>query len=375
MKLKHTLSIFSILIILLQVPNFTIAAPVLQLDRPAYTAFDKMIITLTDSSLNTDNETVETVPVTISGTAASEQLVLRETGPNTGKFQKDVTLTADPNKYLGDLQVRRDDGITISYRVDSDNVLTETAFIQYNEAEASFDKPSYQITDSAMISVTDLDASINPDLPDTVTVKVWSDTDPNGFTLALRETDRNNGIFEESLVFTLTGISSGNRLKVSDGDTVSMSYVDNTLPEPAKLSADGINTLESKNVVATTIFGKFVPSTQRAPVAEPTLVNSFGESVSQIFTGEQLLIQSEVTNAQNKKQPFAYIVQVKNSDGITVSLSWVTSELPPNESLKVAQSWLPSTSGSYSIEIFVWESLTNPTALSPTRMKSIEVLK
>jgi hypothetical protein len=334
-----------------------------------------MVITLTDSSLNTDSRVVDTVQVTVSGPATSERVTLRETESSSGVFRADIRFTPDPSRYLGDMQVRRDDGITVSYRASAENVLTETAFIEYHEAAVSFDKASYQITDTATIRVTDRDAGINPDTPDVVSVKIWSDTDTVGLTMALRETDRNTGIFEESLLFTTTDVSSGNRLKVSDGDTVSMSYLDNTLPAPANLSADGISTLETKTIVATTIFGKFIPSTQRAPAAEPVLVNSFGEKVSQVFTGEQLLIQSEVTNAQSKKQPFAYIVQVKDSEGITVSLSWVTSELPPGESLKVAQSWLPSTPGNYSIEIFVWESLTNPTALSPTRTVSVQVIR
>jgi hypothetical protein len=378
MQSRYLLATFSVLVIsllLLQLSNFAMAAPVLKLDRSVYTPFDRMVITLTDSSLNTDSRVVETVQVTVSGPATSERVTLRETESSSGVFRADIRFTPDPSRYLGDMQVRRDDGITVSYRADAENVLTETAFIEYHEATASFDKASYQITDTAMIRVTDRDAGINPDTPDVVSVKIWSDTDTIGLTMALRETDRNTGVFEESLLFTTMDVSSGNRLKVSDGDTVSMSYLDNTLPAPANLSADGIYTLETKTVVATTIFGKFIPSTQRAPAAEPVLVNSFGEKVSQVFTGEQLLIQSEVTNSQSKKQPFAYIVQVKDSEGITVSLSWVTSELPPGESLKVAQSWLPSTPGNYSIEIFVWESLTNPTALSPTRTVSVQVIR
>jgi len=378
MQSRYLLATFSVLVIsllLLQLSNFAMAAPVLKLDRSVYTPFDRMVITLTDSSLNTDSRVVETVQVTVSGPATSERVTLRETESSSGVFRADIRFTPDPSRYLGDMQARRDDGITVSYRADAENVLTETAFIEYHEATASFDKASYQIADTAMIRVTDRDAGINPDTPDVVSVKIWSDTDTIGLTMALRETDRNTGIFEESLLFTTIDVSSGNRLKVSDGDTVSMSYLDNTLPAPANLSADGIYTLETKTVVATTIFGKFIPSTQRAPAAEPVLVNSFGEKVSQVLTGEQLLIQSEVTNSQSKKQPFAYIVQVKDSEGITVSLSWVTSELPPGESLKVAQSWLPSTPGNYSIEIFVWESLTNPTALSPTRTVSVQVIR
>lgn len=374
MRTKYLLAIFSISILLLQFPNFSMGAPVLELDRNSYTPFDKMVITLTDSSLNTDSEVIETIQVTVSGATRSEKVALRETTPSSGRFQADIRFTPDPSKYLGDMQVRRDDGITVSYRVDADNVITETAFIEYHEATASFEKPNYKVTDVARVKITDLDASINPEAPDVVSVKIWSDADPNGLRLTLRETDRHSGIFEETLLFTMTDVSSGNRLKVSDGDTVSVSYVDSTLPSPASLSADGINTIETKTVTATTIFGKFIPSTQRAPASEPILLNSFGESISQVFTGEQLLIQSEVTNSQNKKQPFAYIVQVKDSEGITVSLSWVTSELPPNESLRVAQSWLPSIAGTYTIEIFVWESLIDPNALSPPRIKNIEVL-
>ncbi|MFQ5941154.1 MAG: hypothetical protein ACE5KA_05585 [Nitrososphaerales archaeon] len=373
MQLKHIL-VFSISVILLQIPDFTTATPVLELDRSTYTPFDKIIITLTDSNLNANDKATETVEVSISGPGQTEKVKLQETGLDTGIFEEEIRLTPDPSKYLGDMQVRRDDGITVSYRVDAENVMIETVFIQYQEALVSFGKSSYQITDIARISVTDRDASINSNAVDTVTVRIRSDTDGNGLTLVLRETARNNGIFEERLLFTFTEASSGNRLEVSDGDTVSVSYVDNTLPAPAKLSADGITTLETKTVVANAVFGKPVPPTQRAPAAEPILLNSFGESVSQLFTGEQVLIQSEVTNSQTRKQSFTYIVQVKDSAGITVSLSWVTSELPPNESLRVAQSWLPSTAGNYSIEIFVWESLTDPIALSAPKTKNIEVL-
>jgi len=371
---RYIIILFIFAILVTQLPHFAGAAPVLKLDKTTYTAFDRMVITLTDSSLNINSEKIETVQVTVAGLARSEKISLRETDTNTGVFQNDIKLTPDPSKYLGDMQVRRDDGITISYRIDPENVITQVAFIEYNTAKTSFDKSSYNLGDIAKFRITDRDASTNPDVPDVVSVKIRSDTDRNGLTIRLGETDKNNGIFEESLLFTLNDVSSGNRLQVSHGDTISLSYTDNTLPAPVPLSADGISTLESKTIVATAVFGKQLSSTMRTSITEPTLVDQFGENVSQALIGEQLLIQSVVTNAQNKRQPFTYIVQVKDADGITVSLSWITSELPPNESLKVAQSWLPSSTGNYSIEIFVWESLANPTALSPTRMKNIEVL-
>jgi hypothetical protein len=132
--------------------------------------------------------------------------------------------------------------------------------------------------------------------------------------------------------------------------------------------------VEVREIFAESIFGQETPSMDRAPASEPVIVDSFGKAVSQIFVGEQILVQSEVTNTQSRKQPFVYILQVKNSEGITESLSWISAQLPPNESLKVAQSWMPSGPDEYTVEIFVWDSLTNLAPLSPVRMKSVSVL-
>jgi len=355
-------------------PN-VIAAPTLKFDKPSYTPFDKVTITITDSSYNKDSEKIDSVEVTLTGTSSSQKVTLRETSSNTGIFSKEIRLSPDLSKFPGDMEVRRDDGITASFRIDADNIITESVFIVYHEGVASFDKPSYGITDEAKVTVNDRDANRNPDVPDIMDVKIWSGTDPNGITLTLREVDSSSGVFEERLLFTMKDVSSGNRLMVSDGDVVSVRYTDNTLPQPAKLSADGIITLDVKDVVGTSVFGKQIPSTQRAPASEPILVDSFGETLTQISTYEQVLIQSEVVNMQNRKQPFAYIVQVKDSDGVTVSLSWLTAELPANDSLKVSQSWLPLTAGQYTIEIFVWEGIDKPTALSPTKIKNVQVLR
>jgi len=352
-----------------------IAVPTLKFDKPSYTPFDKVTITLTDSSYNKNSEKIDGVEATLTGTSSSQKVTLRETGSNTGIFKKDIRLSPDLSKLPGDMQVRRDDGITASFRIDADNIITESVFIVYHEGVASFDKASYGFADEAKVTVNDRDANRNPDVPDIMDVKIWSDTDPNGLTLTLREVDSNSGVFEERLLFTMKDVSSGNRLLVSDGDLLSVRYTDNTLPQPAKLSADGIVTLDVKNIVGTSIFGKQIPSTQRAPASEPILANSFGETVTQIFTGEQVLIESEVVNMQSRKQQFAYIVQVKDSNGVTVSLSWLTAELPANDSLRVSQSWLPLTAGQYTIEIFVWENIDKPTALSPARTKNVQVLQ
>jgi hypothetical protein len=110
-----------------------------------------------------------------------------------------------------------------------------------------------------------------------------------------------------------------------------------------------------------------------APASEPVLMDPFGAPVSRIIVNEQVLFQSEITNKQDKKQEFVYIVHITNSTG-TVSLSWFRSELPPNEKFKVSQSWIPDSPGPYDVETFVWDSIEGKIVLSPSRKISVEVL-
>lgn len=87
--------------------------------------------------------------------------------------------------------------------------------------------------------------------------------------------------------------------------------------------------------------------------------------VWQVPLNKQVQIAADVTNGQDRDQPFAYIVQVKDQNGVVVQLSWLTGTLTAGQSLSPAQSWTPAISGSYTAEIFVWQSVTNPDALSP----------
>ncbi|MFM9875049.1 MAG: hypothetical protein ACKVN8_01540 [Nitrosarchaeum sp.] len=84
-----------------------------------------------------------------------------------------------------------------------------------------------------------------------------------------------------------------------------------------------------------------------------------------LITGNQIMITADITNNQNTQQPFAYLTQVKNQDQVVISLSWLTGSLSPRQSFSPAQSWTPTISGVYAVEIFVWQSIDNPDALSP----------
>jgi len=85
-------------------------------------------------------------------------------------------------------------------------------------------------------------------------------------------------------------------------------------------------------------------------------------------------IAADVSNGQSGDQAFAYLVQVQDGDGVTVSLAWITGSLTAGQSMSPALSWTPGDSGTYTATVFVWESVDNPTALSPTTSVSIDVV-
>jgi len=91
------------------------------------------------------------------------------------------------------------------------------------------------------------------------------------------------------------------------------------------------------------------------------------------FVDEQIMIMADISNNQDIQQNFAYITQVKNDKDVVISLSWLTGSLSPRQSFSPAQSWIPNESGNYHIQVFVWESITNPEALSPPLSMTVNV--
>ncbi len=92
-----------------------------------------------------------------------------------------------------------------------------------------------------------------------------------------------------------------------------------------------------------------------------------------LVVDEQIMIMTDISNNQDVQQNFAYITQVKNNDGVVISLSWLTGSLSPRQTFSPAQSWIPTESGIFHIQIFVWEGINNPDALSPPLSMTVSV--
>jgi hypothetical protein len=353
--------------------------PMILFSEASYGPFDVVAVMIKYQQANSNPEKVETLTANLFTTSMSkmqkpvQQLLFTETSANSDFFEARIRLTPELRIWPGDLVVQRDDDLIIEFKTLKDKVFTGRVDVDFYASGVVLAETTYKITDVARIIVIDPDENRHPNTIDTLQVRVWSTTDRGGLLVTLRETGDRTGIFEELLTFTLDEESTGTRLRVSEGDTITAKYTDKTLPAPAALSADGVETVEVEELFASANIGYLISPLERAVASEPEVVDDSGEAISSVSPSQQVLIQSEIANSQKKKQAFAYIVQIKDDAGATVSLSWVTGELPPKESFRAAQSWIPDAQGVFSVEVFVWESIDNPNALSPVRSTVIEV--
>ncbi len=103
----------------------------------------------------------------------------------------------------------------------------------------------------------------------------------------------------------------------------------------------------------------------RVPISSPRLEDFFQNPVSKnININQQVQIAANVTNNQEIDQKFVYIVQIKDTEDVVIHLVWISGELNPHQTFSPAVSWRADLSGSFVVEIFVWESLINQDALS-----------
>ena len=364
----------------------------LDLDQRVYTWTDKVFITIVASDYNFDSNEIDEVgnenngEINIStreGTSKNYRLV--ETGPDTGVFSGTITLSgfADnkvglnsqgtvPKEFGGPtngfIGANNEDGISVSFDYSpGEPPLVASAEIRWNVGEVQWLEPSYASTDSGTVRVIDPDMNFNPDAVDNIEVVVYSDTFRGGIKLTVTETNDSTGIFEGTVKFDPNRAPQGHRLHVTEGDIVTAIYEDKTLPKP-----DGKG--DSQDITATTLIGDIVPPLERAPVSNPRIVDAFDNEITTVSAGQQIQIAADITSGQDKDQDLVYIVQIQDGDGVTVNLSWFSGSLGAGKTISPSQSWTPSETGSYTASIFVWESLDNPTALSPQVSLQIDVV-
>ena len=363
----------------------------IELNKKIYTWTDKIYITVVAPDHNFDNQLIDEIgdgdnDDTLRVSTRENRLDnyrLVETGTDTGIFTGEVILTGfthDPVGYTLDktrqstgsgptdglLETEQNGGISVSYEFSDDETVLTSSLIRWNIGEVQWLEPSYPASGNGILRIIDPDRSLNPEAVDSFDVNLVSTTDAGGISLTVNETNEATGIFEGTVFFTTTDASSGHRLRVTEGDTVTVIYDDSTLPSP-------YTTADNIPISATTLIGTIVPPLERAPISNLRVVDPFGDSIDGVNLNQQVQVSTDLINSQDREQPFAYLVQIQNSDGITTSLAWISGALSPLQSVTPAVSWSPIHADTYTITAFVWESIDNPNALSPPLTITVNV--
>ncbi|MBM2851658.1 MAG: hypothetical protein HW420_205 [Candidatus Nitrosotenuis sp.] len=370
-----------------KIPDYYKPYAPISLDKSVYTWTDKIHITIVSPSWNENKNGIDSIgddqdhQVKIS--TASHSLGpyrLTETSPNSGIFTGEVILTGflhdvddDGNSDTtprtsgngptnGLLEVKRDDGITISFEFADGVVLTTSAKISWNLGEIVFSNPNYSTDEPIIIRVNDPDMNLNPESLDQIIIGASTDSDSAGISVVAVETQDNSGIFESTISLTQTSESSGNRIHAFPGDTITAKYEDRTLPSPYGVSDD-------LDIIAKSSIESNIPSIQRVSIEALYIADSSGKQINELMKDKQIQITSHIHNNQDYPQPFTSIIQITDEQNRIVSLSWITGKLSELQNFELSQSWTPINSGNYQIEAFVWKSLDDPSPLVPSYAK------
>ncbi|MGI0045889.1 MAG: hypothetical protein ACREBB_01690 [Nitrosotalea sp.] len=103
------------------------------------------------------------------------------------------------------------------------------------------------------------------------------------------------------------------------------------------------------------------------------IVNSLDEDIPSPVVDQQLNLQTSLRNVSQNNVSWAYIVQVIDSSGAISDLNYATGSLVANQTLTAALSWTPHASGTYKIQIFVWDNLRDIDPLASMSTSTITV--
>ena len=365
------------------IPNYDKPYAPIFTDKSVYSWTDKIIISIMAPSWNSNSNQIDSIgnleshAVKISsGEYSLEPYRLTETNSNSGIFSGEIILTGFLHDVDGDgifdttprttgngptngfLQSDGDDSISISFEFADGIILVESIPVSWNHGTIQFSKDVFLLNDSIQIRVIDPDLNLNPEMIDSINIEVFSDSDVGGLLVSAIETSERSGDFISTITLSSDSFSSGNRLYAMPGDTIFAKYDDHTLPKPFS---------KSDNQYVET-FAKIDYSTlpiDRIHVSPIFLSDGFGNPITSFLSSIQMQIVGSIENEINYDQEFIYFFQIKTSDDIVTSISWIQGNLSSNQILDISRSWIPEKPDTYILETYVWNSLTESIPMSP----------
>ncbi|RLG91598.1 MAG: hypothetical protein DRO36_03940 [Candidatus Hecatellales archaeon] len=345
----------------------------ISLDKATYSPGAKVKITVTDPDMNVDSDAIDTIPASkvrayTTSDPSGINVALTETDVDSGVFTATITLATATSGT--NLKAAHGDGLTVVYTEEADAAGNKdvarraSASVSYQTATMSFDKNIYLMNETATITLTEPDKNLDPNLKESVTVTVTSTSDTAGIRVTLVETDTDTGVFSGTFSFT-SGTSVGTMLQAKKGDTIKAVYRDETPEE--------YPTVTSKLITAEATIGA-VYIAKPISAGKPTLKSpETGEALTKGEVGKTVMLSTEMKNTSEEDQEMLYIVQVKDSTGRVVYMSFISGTVPALKTYTFGIGWTPESAGTYIIEVYAWRSWATPTPLSTVSTTTITV--
>jgi hypothetical protein len=113
-------------------------------------------------------------------------------------------------------------------------------------------------------------------------------------------------------------------------------------------------------------------------IGNPKLHTANGDAIveGKVSLGQQVVISTEFRNPWDwRDQPVVVIIEVRDSDGVTVFFGLQSRVLKPDCGAEFGVSWLASEQGNFQVRSFALTSLETPSLLSPVMSTDVVVLE
>ena len=277
---------------------------------------------------------------------------LRETEFNSGVFK--VTLESI-NSKLAD----RNSQIRLTF---FDDTSPGTGPIRIEKAVSvvpgkisiTIDKNEYSPFDEVKIELVAQSFNADRNKVDVVEGKVvMSTSSGNSFFPNMIETGTSTGIFVGKAELTADQEEKQGDLIVKGGESIRVSagiFPGIDVTAVARISVTASSTELKSGMIS---------------VSAPRILTP--DNTSAVKIGANATIMTSITNAKLSEQPFVFIVQVIDVHGFTSELSFVMGKIMPERSMNINHMWTPDVSGTYTVRVFVWDTLTQPNVLTPSK--------
>ncbi len=234
-----------------------------------------------------------------------------------------------------------------------DELITLDAMKRKTSISIVTDKTSYNLGDTIRIIASLIDNSANTGVTDRIVSGAL--TSPNLHVRTLTFVDGKAS-------YTLAKTDAAGTWTLSAGFAGDQSYFATSAQKTISVTRGGVITPPTP-----------VPSEDKVSLSTVSFKDQQGNRLRDVSVGQAVMIETKLASNFETTEEVTYISQVKNADGVTVALSWITSTLASGQALELAVSWTPEEPGDYTAEIFVWKSVKDPQPYAEIKRSTISV--